>query len=67
MSNNFFEIQLTDKAKLRIKKSAIVATIVNENDDNEVDIYVKNIDCPFHVKNSQQLRDHLNEFWYDVE
>ena len=67
MSNNFFEIQLTDKAKLRIKKSAIVATIMNENDDDEVDIYVKNIDYPFHVKNSQQLREHLNEFWYDVE
>ena len=37
MSNNFFEIQLTDKAKLRIKKSAIVATIVNENDDVDVE------------------------------
>ena len=65
MSNNFLEIKLTDKAKLRIKKSAIVATIINEDDDDEVDIYVKNIDYPFHVKNSQQLRDSLNEFWYD--
>ena len=61
---NFLEIQISDKANLRIKKSAIIATIINENNDREIEIYVKNAEYPFHVQNTPQLREKLNAFWY---